>query len=113
MHTVSATAVSRALKCCTNARGYLARVSLRPQLRADMLVEPLKQLVTGAPVAQTDAVADILDRVRILCSVYDPKTGQYRVNYSIFIEIAGFIMFFAYIAWFLWKERRRRKLPGA
>jgi protein SCO1/2 len=96
-----------------DADGRIYRQIYGESLSADMLVEPLKQLVTGAPVAQTDAVADILDRVRILCSVYDPKTGQYRVNYSIFIEIAGFIMFFAYIAWFLWKERRRRKLPGA
>ncbi len=95
-----------------DADGRIYRQIYGDSLSADMLVEPLKQLITGAPVAQTDVIADVIDRVRILCSVYDPKTGQYRVNYSIFIEIAGFIMFFVYIAWFLWKEKRRRKLPG-
>ena len=30
-----------------------------------------------------------MDRVRILCTVYDPKTGQYRVDYTLPIQIAG------------------------
>jgi hypothetical protein len=28
--------------------------------------------------------------VRIICSVYDPLTGRYRTNYSLYFEIAGF-----------------------
>ena len=95
-----------------DADGRIYRQIYGDSLSADMLVEPLKQLITGAPVAQADAMADILDRVRILCSVYDPKTGQYRFNYTLILEIAGFLTFFVYIVWFLWKEKRRRKLPG-
>lgn len=95
-----------------DADGKIYRQIYGEPLSADMLVEPLKQLITGAPVAQTRAVADILDRVRILCSVYDPKTGQYRFNYSLVFEIAGFITFFAYVVWFLLKEMRKRKHPG-
>lgn len=78
---------------------------------ADLLAEPLKQLVTGAPVAQTGAIADILDRVRILCSVYDPRTGEYRFNYALIFEIAGFLTFFLYIVWYIWKGMRSRKNP--
>lgn len=92
--------------------GKIYRQIYGESLSADMLVEPLKQLISGTPVAQTDAVADILDRVRILCSVYDPKTGQYRFNYALIFEIAGFLTFLAYIAWYLWRGMRRRKLPG-
>ena len=53
-------------------------------------------------------------RVRILCSVYDPQTGQYRVSYALFLEIAGFLTFFLYIGWYLWKELqlRNKKNPG-
>ncbi len=91
--------------------GKIYRQIYGESLNAEMLVEPLKQLITGAPVAQADAMADILDRVRILCSVYDPKTGQYRFNYALIFEIAGFLTFIAYIAWFLWKEMRIRKRP--
>ncbi len=92
--------------------GKIYRQIYGESLGADMLVEPLKQLITNAPVAQTDAVADILDRVRILCSVYDPKTGQYRFNYSLIVEIAGFLTFFLYIAWYIWRGLRSKKLPG-
>ena len=95
-----------------DADGNIYRQIYGESLSADMLVEPLKQLITGAPVAQADAMADILDRVRILCSVYDPKTGQYRFNYALIFEIAGFLTFIAYIVWYLWKGMRRRKLPG-
>ncbi len=92
--------------------GKIYRQIYGESLSADMLVEPLKQLITGAPVAQTNAMADVLDRVRILCSVYDPKTGQYRLDYTLILEIAGFITFILYIIWYLWKSMRRRKHPG-
>ena len=32
---------------------------------------------------------DLMDRVRIVCTVYDPKTGAYRVDYTLPIQIAG------------------------
>lgn len=93
-----------------DAEGRIYRQIYGETLSADMLVEPLKQLITGAPVAQTtNAIADLIDRVRILCSVYDPKTGQYRVNYTLIVEIAGFLTFFLYIAWYIWKGLRSKK----
>lgn len=95
-----------------DGEGRIYRQIYGEALTADQLVEPLKQLVTGAPVAQTGAIADILDRVRILCSVYDPKTGQYRVNYTLIVEIAGFLTFFLYISWYIWKGLRSKKSQG-
>jgi len=95
-----------------DAEGRIYRQIYGEAPSADLLAEPLKQLVTGAPVAQTGAISDILDRVRILCSVYDPKTGEYRVNYTLIVEIAGFLTFFLYIAWYVWKGMRSRKKPG-
>ena len=95
-----------------DADGKIYRQIYGEALTADMLVEPLKQLITGAPVAQTNAMADVLDRVRILCSVYDPKSGLYRLDYTLILEIAGFITFILYIIWYLWKSMRRRKHPG-
>lgn len=92
-----------------DADGKIYRQIYGEALTPDMLVEPMKQLVTGAPVAQTGAIADILDRVRILCSVYDPKTGQYRVDYALVVEIAGFLTFFLYISWYIWRGMRSRK----
>jgi protein SCO1/2 len=95
-----------------DAEGKVYRQIYGETLGADQLVEPLKQLVTGAPVAQTGAVADLLDRVRILCSVYDPRTGEYRLSYTLIFEIAGFLTFLSYIVWYLWKGLRRKKTSG-
>lgn len=64
---------------------------------ADSLGEPLRELLTGSllrtSVLARSSISDILDKVRILCSVYDPSTGKYRVDYSLYIEIAGFLTF--------------------
>jgi hypothetical protein len=44
-----------------------------------------------------------VDRVRIICSVYDPNTGRYRTNYSLYFDdrrlhqLPGF--FLGWIAW--------------
>lgn len=97
-----------------DANGVIYRQIYGEALIVEQLVKPLKELVTGAPVSQTDAIADLLDRVRILCSVYDPKTGQYRVSYGIVFEIAGFLTFLIFIVWYLAKELRlrNRKNPG-
>ena len=95
-----------------DAEGKVYRQIYGETLGADQLVEPMKQLVTGAPVAQTGAVADLLDRVRILCSVYDPRTGEYRLSYALIFEIAGFLTFLLYIVWYLWKGLRRKNRPA-
>lgn len=95
-----------------DAQGKIYRQIYGEKLTPDQLVEPMKQLIAGAPVAQNGAVADLLDRVRILCSRYDPKTGEYRVSYALVFEILGFFTFLGYIGWFLWKELRQRKLAS-
>ncbi len=90
-----------------DGEGKIYRQVYGDALTTDMLVEPIKELITGAPVAQTSPIADILDRVRLLCSVYDPRTGLYRVNYALVFEIAGFLTFLIFIVVFLWRSRRK------
>jgi len=48
------------------------------------LVEPLKDLVFGRK-AEASALANWIDGVRLICTVYDPSSGRYRFDYSIFI----------------------------
>ena len=50
------------------------------------LVEPLKELVFGAP-AQARSVSDWINGVRLFCTIYDPSSGRYRFDYSLFIAI--------------------------
>jgi protein SCO1 len=84
---------------------------------ADSLGEPLRQLLTGALAPRPTSVGDLIDKVRILCSVYDPVTGKYRVNYGMYIEIAGGLTFILAMFAFAvseWRSRRAllRSRPG-
>ena len=79
----------------------------------DELVEPLKRMVLGAALpAQGGSFRELLDRVRILCSVYDAASGEYRVSYAFVIEIAGFALFFFATLAFVWRELRRQRPLG-
>lgn len=71
------------------------------------LTDPLKELIEGTPLPR--GVADFIDRVRILCTVYDPRTGRYRLDYALFIEIAAGLTILGATAWYLASEWRRQR----
>ena len=49
--------------------------------------------------------------MRILCTVYDPRAGKYRLNYGLFIEIFAGLSVLGAIALYLGREWRRQRLP--
>jgi protein SCO1/2 len=56
------------------------------------------------------APADLWDRINFLCTVYNPLTGAYRFDYSIFFGIffGGLsLLLTGLIILRLWLERRR------
>jgi protein SCO1 len=98
-----------------DAQGHIVRQVYGDEVPADALGEPLKQLLLGAPLAPQSLLADLVDRVRILCTVYDPKTGSYRVDYSLALEVAGGLTFAVVVLlYFLneWRGRRRARRPS-
>ena len=101
-----------------DAKGRIATQVYGERLSRDQLGEPLRLMLRDAPMPAGMALADLIERVRILCTVYDPETGTYRYDYALFIEIAGGITFALAIAWFFlddWRNRRRlqRQAVGA
>jgi protein SCO1/2 len=73
-----------------------------------MLVGPLRELVLGeAPAPRS--VGDWLERVRLVCTVYDPVTGTYRLDYALFMEMAAGTIVLGAILVFLIRERRRAR----
>lgn len=98
-----------------DARGVIRRQVYGDQFTAAALGEPLKQLLAGRAALAGLRLSDIIDRVRILCSVYDPATGRYRTDYTLALEIAGGLTFIVAMLWFAaaeWRSRRalRRSL---
>jgi len=84
------------------------------KLAAGDLGEPLKMLLAGKTYRPSSTLLDnLMDRVRILCTVYDPRTGGYKVDYSLPLQIAGGITFFIVMMLFFFNEwragRARRK----
>ena len=47
-----------------------------------ILVAPLRELVLGTPAPRAD-LRTLLEKVRIVCTVYDPASGKYRLNYGL------------------------------
>lgn len=67
-----------------DAEGRVYRQVYGADFDPPAVVEPLKQLVFGrrAPLAD---LSGLIDRVRLLCTLYDPASQRYRFDYSIFI----------------------------
>lgn len=73
------------------------------------LVEPLKQLVFNRPESEGHPFSGLLDKVRLFCTVYNPATGRYEIDNSLFFQTAiGFIVVFS-IGFYLLREARRAR----
>lgn len=67
-------------------QGRVFRQVYGPEFEPPSIVEPLKALVLGSPAAASPA-ANWLNTVRLICTTYDPKSGRYRFDYSLILEI--------------------------
>jgi protein SCO1/2 len=93
-----------------DADGRIVRQVYGESIPPAELGEPLKMLLNGAPLESSMQFDDLMDRVRILCTVYDPKTGDYRVDYTLPIQIAGGVTFFILMLIFMINEWRSTRV---
>jgi len=54
------------------------------------------------------SLAAWVEQVKLLCTVYDPRTGRYRVDYAVVAEMAGGAVVIVAVLFFLLREARRR-----
>ena len=73
------------------------------------LMEPLKEMVYNRPRAERHMLRGLLDRVRLFCTVYDPTTGRYKIDYSLFFQIASGLMIVLGVSFYLFREIRRAR----
>ena len=93
-----------------DAEGRIHRQIYGADFDLPLLIEPLKALLTGEPVAAT-RTAEWLERVKLLCTVYDPSAGKYRINYAVVIEIlvgASILVVGIYSLAIEWRKHRKR-----
>lgn len=90
-------------------QGRVYRQIYTDYLTPPVLVEPLKQLVFGRR-ADATSLSGWLNGVRLLCTVYDPNSGRYTFDYSIFVAACVGALCLGAVAAFVvcaWRE------PGA
>lgn len=70
------------------------------------LLEPLKNMIYNIKTAET-GFAGLSNKVRLFCTIYDAKTGTYKVDYSYFYGIGMGILVSLLITWWIVSEYRR------
>ncbi|MDH3740016.1 MAG: SCO family protein [Hyphomicrobiales bacterium] len=72
------------------------------------IVEPLKDLMFGRRQAIV-SLGGITERIKLFCTVYNPNTGRYYFNYSLFIGLGiGIACLLLVLIWLV----REFRLPG-
>ncbi len=70
------------------------------------IVEPLKDLMFDQRKPFT-SIAGLVERIKLFCTVYNPNTGRYYFNYSLFIGAAIGILCLALVMIWLLREFSR------
>jgi protein SCO1/2 len=75
------------------------------------IVEPLKRLILGG-ARPAFSLAGLADRVKLLCTVYDPRTGKYYFNSAILVSIVIGVLCLGAVLHFLVREVRKSLAVG-
>lgn len=97
-----------------DANGRIYRQLYGESFGAPQFVGPLLELIANAPRPAGD-IGAFIEQVKLLCTVYDPAAGRYRVNYAVLIEIlVGASIFLIGIPSLVieWRRRRRARPAG-
>jgi protein SCO1/2 len=93
-----------------DAQGRIYRQVYGDSFEVPLFVGPLLELAQNKPVPAGNVQA-LLEQVKLLCTVYDPVSGRYRLNYVIIVElIVGASVMLGGVGFLImeWMRRRRR-----
>ena len=94
-----------------DGQGHVYRQIYGDSIAVPFLVEPLKEIALGRP-AGPSVLGDWIERVRLLCTVYDPNAGRYRFDYSIFVAAGVGVLCLGAVGVFIvraWREGGRAR----
>lgn len=94
-----------------DAEGRIYRQVYGSSFEVPQIVEPLKDLVFGKR-QPFFSIAGLSDRVKLFCTVYNPRTGRYYFDYSLFAEIVIGTLSLAGVAFLLVRETRKTLRSG-
>jgi protein SCO1/2 len=88
-----------------DAEGRVYRQVYGQEFEAPLLVDGIKRLVTGQRAAESTLPA-LVESVRLLCTVFDPKSGRYRFDWSLILSFAIGVSCLGAVAVFIWRSWR-------
>lgn len=91
-----------------DAGGEIYRQVYGQELDPPSLVEPLKELVFDTP-REAGLIEHWVGNFKLFCTVYDPSSGRYSFDYSIFMTILTGILCLGAIAVFIAREWRQAR----
>jgi len=97
-HLIQASIVDR--------RGVIVQQVYGDKFDPPMLINPLRQVLADQ-ATEALSVENIWTKVRLYCTVYDPYTGNYKLDYSLFFELFAGVTTLGAMAWFLVRGLRR------
>jgi protein SCO1 len=89
-----------------DADGRVYRQIYGQDFEPPAVVEPLRELALGVTYNRS-GVSNLLERVRLFCTVYDPASGRYRFDNSIIVAAVSGILSLGAVAIFLIRQLRR------
>ncbi|MHA1152260.1 MAG: SCO family protein [Alphaproteobacteria bacterium] len=94
-----------------DGEGRVVRQIYGPNFEPPALVEPLMDIALGRPLAG-DTLGGLIDRLRLFCTIYDPRQDRYRLDYSIFVAFAVGTFCLGGVAIFLVRNWRHSRSQG-
>ena len=91
-----------------DADGAIYRQVYGVDVETTAIVEPLKQLVFDTP-RSAGFIEHWVSTFKLFCTVYDPNSGRYRFDYSIFMTILAGILSLGLVLAFIVREWRRAR----
>jgi protein SCO1/2 len=85
--------------------GVIAHQVYGDRFELRMFVDPLKQVLAGEATSKL-SIANVWTKVKLYCTVYDPYTGKYKLDYSLFFELFAGITTLGAMGWFLLRNLR-------
>ena len=89
-----------------DAEGKVYRQVYGVNYEPPILIEPLKELIFGNRT-EASMVTGWINNIRLFCTIYDPHSGRYEFDYSIFIGLILGIIILGSIAIFIVREWRK------
>jgi protein SCO1/2 len=93
-------------------KGVIYRQVYGESFAVPALVEPLKELTFGRRASKKNWDGWI-NGIKLFCTVYDPASGRYKFDYSLFLGLFVGLASFGAVAYFLvraWREGSRARI---